>query len=351
MSPVEEEKLIPENWEFRLISNFDIEMPLPHSAKIEPINDNAVLIESGDFVSDNGSIDEDYFFFYVQRFPKYHSSQEYTSHLCYSLDGKEGILPSTAFGDSLPLEVAIGSTRSNNTILINKLKTNCPCGLQCPIYLLKSEKNFYHVSLKDIGNSSQMDLGKNAILNVREIENITPAIQYLLDHSISSGYPDGSFKPERTINRAEFTKIIVGAVHDEAAINECPALSSVSPFPDVKADDWFMPFTCTARRFGIMDGYPDGTFRPAQEVNTAEAAKIVAGAFGLSTAVEMQEDTTWPANRSPEGEGWYQPYLDALNTLGAIPVSAQDPAHLLTRGEMAEIVYAIMQSSPVEDEQ
>ncbi|MFA5273414.1 MAG: S-layer homology domain-containing protein, partial [Candidatus Peribacter sp.] len=70
-------------------------------------------------------------------------------------------------------------------------------------------------------------------------EENTPAIQYLLDHGIASGYPDGSFKPERTINRAEFTKIVVGAVYDAAKINECPALSSVSPFPDVSADDWF----------------------------------------------------------------------------------------------------------------
>lgn len=163
-------------------------------------------------------------------------------------------------------------------------------------------------------------------------------LQYLVQHNIVSGYLDNTFRPQNPINRAEFTKIIVGAVHEAAEINACPLLSSVSPFPDVSADDWFMPYTCSARRFKIMDGYPDGTFRPAQNINVAEASKIVAGAFGLTST-----ETPWPANRSPEGEGWYQPYMDALNTLGALPASAQDPAHLLTRGEMAEIVYRVME--------
>ena len=172
-------------------------------------------------------------------------------------------------------------------------------------------------------------LESTALMNVRISENPAPAIQYLLDHDIASGYPDGSFKPENPINRAEFTKIIVGAVHDAAKINECPLLSSVSPFPDVSADDWFMPYTCTARRFGIMDGYPDGSFRPSQDVNVAEAAKIVAGAFEI------------PIQISASGP-WFQPYMDALDALGALPASAQDPAHLLTRGEMAELIYGIM---------
>ncbi|MFH1444660.1 MAG: S-layer homology domain-containing protein [Candidatus Peregrinibacteria bacterium] len=154
-------------------------------------------------------------------------------------------------------------------------------------------------------------------------------IAWMRDHNIASGYPDGTFKPERTINRAEFTKIIVGAVYERAKINECPALSSVSPFHDVSTGDWFLPYTCTARRFGIMNGYPDGSFGPARDINSAEAAKIVAGAFGLS----IEKSTSGP---------WFQPYMDALDTLGALPASAQDPAHLLTRGEMAEIVYRVM---------
>lgn len=155
------------------------------------------------------------------------------------------------------------------------------------------------------------------------------AIAWVRDRGIVAGYPDGTFRPERTINRAEFTKIIVGATHDVAQINQCPALSSVSPFPDVSADDWFMPYTCSARRFGIMDGYPDGTFRPAQEINTAEASKIIVKAFQLS------------AESSADSREWFRPSMDALGALGALPSSAQDPAHLLTRGEMAEVIYGV----------
>ncbi|MFA7682014.1 MAG: S-layer homology domain-containing protein [Candidatus Peribacteraceae bacterium] len=171
-----------------------------------------------------------------------------------------------------------------------------------------------------------------------EEEEQTPAIQYLLDNNIASGYPDGTFRPENSINRAEFTKIIVGATHEKDQIGECIMLSSVTPFPDVAVEDWFMPYTCTARRFGIMDGYPDGSFKPAQNVNTAEAAKIVVGAFELETEAGNYEN-------------WYTPYVNALHSLDALPASTQDPAHLLTRGEMAEIIYRVRTNAPAEKSQ
>ncbi|MDD3896774.1 MAG: S-layer homology domain-containing protein [Candidatus Peribacteraceae bacterium] len=160
----------------------------------------------------------------------------------------------------------------------------------------------------------------------------TPAIQYLLDHGIASGYPDPSagsgqvalFKPENPINRAEFTKIIVGAVGLSTE-----GLCKMASFSDVMGAEWYGPFAQAARCAGIIGGYPDGTFRPARNINTAEAAKIVVEAFGLEVSVQ-------------DAETWYAPYMETLEGIEALPSTATDPAHLLTRGEMAEVIYRVM---------
>ena len=55
----------------------------------------------------------------------------------------------------------------------------------------------------------------------------------------------------------------------------------------------------------IIDGYPDGTFRPGDNINYAEAAKIIANGFLLDLGIEQGE--------------WYLPYTNALNDYGAKP--------------------------------
>ena len=58
------------------------------------------------------------------------------------------------------------------------------------------------------------------------------AIKFLKDQGIVEGYPDGNFRPDQEINRAEFTKIVGGSVFTEIAGEDC--------FPDVH-DEWFAP--------------------------------------------------------------------------------------------------------------
>jgi len=317
---------LPESWSFQRVPNSLFEIPLPKTAIITIESENSYFIESS---PNSWPTAPNYFFFVLQKIPNIQTFDEYISGLCYSHDGKHNIVPTSLNGEQHSMTYEMKSLLTTNELSISEIGTNCR--VLFPIFTIKNGSQIYHVADMDLGPKNNLELLKLSILHMRVSSktNTSPAIQYLLDHGIASGYPDGSFKPERTINRAEFTKIIVGAVHDAAKINECPMLSSVSPFPDVSADDWFMPFTCTARRFRIMNGYPDGTFRPSQEVNAAEAAKIVAGAFEI------------PIQVSASGP-WFQPYMNALNALSALPSSTQDPSHLLTRGEMAEVVYRIM---------
>lgn len=106
----------------------------------------------------------------------------------------------------------------------------------------------------------------------------TGAIDWAKQSGILQGYPDGTFKPENVVNRAEFLKIVLGA----KGINVSDAGGS-SGFKDVDENGWYAPYVRYAKAQGIIQGYPDGTFKPDQAVNFAEALKMAYNALGIST--------------------------------------------------------------------
>ncbi len=145
------------------------------------------------------------------------------------------------------------------------------------------------------------------------------AIQYVQSKNIVSGYPDGTFKPGQEVNRAELAKILVEATFPNAAVGE-------SCFPDVRRE-WFAPYVCFAQEKGLVSGYPDGTFKPAQPVSFVEAAKMISNAFKVGFSVEQQP--------------WFKPYVTHLEELNAIPLTIDTFDKHITRGEMTEMIYRI----------
>lgn len=152
------------------------------------------------------------------------------------------------------------------------------------------------------------------------------SIQYIANEGIVSGYPDGTYKPFGKINRAEFTKIIVGSVYDMHDLN---LQTGVSHFSDMTGDEWYAPYVNKAKAEGIIDGYPDGTFGGEKPVNFAEASKIVTNTFEV------------PITLSTDFGYWWLPYVHALSGVNGAPRPSPDPASELNRGQMAEIIYRL----------
>jgi peptidoglycan hydrolase-like amidase len=148
------------------------------------------------------------------------------------------------------------------------------------------------------------------------------AIRFVRARGIVEGYPDGTFKPNNRINRAEFTKIVI-----EAKFDSIPEQSSC--FSDVPNGEWFTKYVCLAKQEGIIDGYPDGTFKPAQEINIAEALKITLETFYTNIP-------------NVQGEWFmkYRRYAENNNLFLTDRWTAM--ATRLTRGEMAELIYRIL---------
>ena len=108
---------------------------------------------------------------------------------------------------------------------------------------------------------------------------------------IMEGYPDGTFKPDGEITRAEFAKIAVAALGlaDAAEISR-----GTTRFPDVPANHWATGFINVAVNRGLIVGYPNGTFQPSGKLTNAEAVTILVRLVGLGPVVDKQG--TWPAN-------------------------------------------------------
>ena len=91
------------------------------------------------------------------------------------------------------------------------------------------------------------------------------AINAALSRGVMKGYPDGTFKPNAPITRAEFTQMI-------SQIDAKPY--GEAPFADVK-DHWAKLAIGKEYAAGRISGYPDGTFRPNAPITRAEAAHIL----------------------------------------------------------------------------
>lgn len=147
------------------------------------------------------------------------------------------------------------------------------------------------------------------------------AINYVETYGIVEGYDDGTYRPDNEINRAEFTKILIEAKFPGQATTgeDC--------FTDVPTNTWYSKYVCFAKDQGILSGYDDGSFKPAQSINLAEALKIT---------LETYFDDI------PAADGaWYQKYWDYADSLGLILNEWDSASQNLTRGEMAELIYRI----------
>ncbi|NLD48853.1 MAG: hypothetical protein GX660_16950, partial [Clostridiaceae bacterium] len=90
-------------------------------------------------------------------------------------------------------------------------------------------------------------------------------------NNIVEGYPDGFFKPDSHITRAEMSALIVRFNE----WNNEVGLLNAGTFPDVKEGDWFYKPVIICKTKEIIKGFPDGTFRPGSFALRAEAFALL----------------------------------------------------------------------------
>ncbi|WP_071393448.1 C40 family peptidase [Bacillus tuaregi] len=99
------------------------------------------------------------------------------------------------------------------------------------------------------------------------------AIATLSKQGIIQGFEDGNFRPDANVTRGQAAAII------NRVLNKQPA--SLNSFSDVPSSNRFAKDIAVIKELGIIDGFPDGTFRPNDNMTRAQMAVIVERAFNL----------------------------------------------------------------------
>lgn len=173
-------------------------------------------------------------------------------------------------------------------------------------------------------------------------------IEILTEEGVVIGYPDGTFKPDNNVTRAEFASMAIKALGQEHTIVAQPV-----NFTDIAPEYWAYDAIQKALFFDLVSCPPEGQpFRPEDSVSRAESISVAVNALtteqiSLMKAKEVLEQKYVDASLVPE---WFiipAGKAEILNMLVTMPsasrnISAERPA---TRAEVAAILYEMKEQA------
>jgi len=170
------------------------------------------------------------------------------------------------------------------------------------------------------------------------------AIRWMAEKSIISGYPDGSFKPEGNLNRAELMKIMsltYSLANPEFDFEAQRASYDVACFSDIEPGKWYTPYVCYGKAMGIVQGFPDGQFKPERAVTKVEALKIVLNSLDMSVALQATDNYF----QDTDLNAWYAPYIQFAYFNSIIEEKSGNflPGNFVGRGMLSNWAYLTYQ--------
>jgi hypothetical protein len=115
------------------------------------------------------------------------------------------------------------------------------------------------------------------------------AAKILQDKGILKGNEQGDLMLDKSLTRAEILAMIIRATGQEDVVNDY--VYAEQSFSDVPQDHWAFAYVEAGKDLGIVNGYPDGTFKPDKPVKFEELCKMLVAAKGESPAAGK-----WPLN-------------------------------------------------------
>ncbi len=172
-------------------------------------------------------------------------------------------------------------------------------------------------------------------------------IQILTDFNVVVGYPDGNYRPEQNVTRAEFATMVIKAFEQQKAEIKQPA-----KFTDVSEKDWFYGMVQRAVMFDLLKGYPDGHFDPYGNVSRGHVISTTVNALTTETisnqkAKEILENSYSDYDQIPD---WLIIAAGKAEILGMVVkapgeetvINAERPA---TRAELAAFLVKMLEQA------
>jgi len=180
--------------------------------------------------------------------------------------------------------------------------------------------------------------GKTLEMNISNTRTEVPSVFGDDHYAYVIGYEDGTVQPLSYITRAEVATIFFRLLGDGTRAQH---MTRTNSFSDVKAEDWFNTAVSTMAAMGVVNGYPDGTFRPNEKITRAEFAAIAArfdsnGNTTGASFLDIYEHWAYKEINIAANNGWVLGYEDG----------SFKPNQPITRAEAMAMVNRILQRIP-----
>jgi hypothetical protein len=197
------------------------------------------------------------------------------------------------------------------------------------------------VAIATVGATLPLALALPGAAQTTQFNDVSPSywarpfIERLADDGIIAGFPDGSFRPDQPVTRAQFAAIVKNAFNQ-------PRTRSAPRFTDVSAGYWANAAIADAYGQGFLSGYPNGAFQPEQQIPRVQALVALANGLNFSPRGSVNEalGTYRDANQIP---GYAESPVAAAteNTLvvNYPNVDVLQPRRPATRADVAAFIY------------
>ncbi len=114
-----------------------------------------------------------------------------------------------------------------------------------------------------------------AFSDIRRYDYMESILEALKNYGIVKGYPDGSVKLSSNITRAETVALMIRTMENVFGAKFDLMRRACRVYKDVSGNEWYTKYVCYADWVGLISGYPDGTFKPQNNVKVSEFAKML----------------------------------------------------------------------------
>ena len=167
-------------------------------------------------------------------------------------------------------------------------------------------------------------------------------IEVMIAHHVVEGVSAAAFDPAGPVTRGEFALMLA------RALNLSRAAPSTAPFSDVPAGNPYAGAIAAAVRAGLVNGYPDGTYRPDASISRQELAVLIDRAMtaaGRPATLSPIPTLLAPFADAGQVAGWARPALAAAvgqHILKGETATTLDPLGTTTRAEAAVVIERLM---------
>ncbi|GAX42825.1 hypothetical protein NIES4075_38300 [Tolypothrix sp. NIES-4075] len=164
-------------------------------------------------------------------------------------------------------------------------------------------------------------------------------IEALASANIIAGFPDGTFKPNEPVTRAQFATIVNKAL---SPASKRPGID----FKDLQSNFWAYAAIQSAYQGQYVSGYPDGTFKPQQQIPRVQVLVSLANGLGLNAETQNALGFYTDAAQIPKyATGSVAAATSRRLVINYPTVKQLNPNREATRAEVAAFVYQALVSA------